>query len=206
MQNIYWCVKCEEWVQDYLLHQAQLEDTKKIITTMQQTVTYRTLQSGEESCQKPLNPHLTTVTYHLYYSFLFYFIFLSEHHSVSPQLLSSSSKCLKGFSIHRGSQEQLRVTGSQWPWPEQSSEHTAQIWHSKWQWVKKIYLCVDMTWSGWKKKKRVIQEEMCCSVPLTDCVHSEDFEEQIICFLLQELIPQETGQFWTRNRPIRTLH
>lgn len=47
---------------------------------------------------------------------------------------------------------------------------------------------------------------MCCSVLLTDCVHSEDFEEKIIRFLLQKLIPQETGQFWARNRPIRTLH
>lgn len=105
---------------------------------------------------KHLNLYLTTVN-HLYYSTeLFYFIvkllliiqsffaslslmkclwIWSEHHSdSSPQLLSSSRKCLKGFSIHRGSQEQLRVTGSHWPWPEQSSKHTAQICHSEWQW------------------------------------------------------------------------
>lgn len=54
MHNIYWCVKAdqrEEWDRDYLLHQAQLEDTRKMITTTQQTETYSTLQSGEDSGQ-----------------------------------------------------------------------------------------------------------------------------------------------------------
>lgn len=72
--NIYWCDKGEEWDRDYLLHQAQLEDTRKIITTMQQTVTYSTLQSREESGQKRMKPHFTPVKFLLYYSIeLLYF-------------------------------------------------------------------------------------------------------------------------------------
>lgn len=94
-------------------------------------------------------PHFTTVSFHYLTKLLNCYLLLelsslssmmhlpivSEHYSdSSPQLLSSSRKCLKGFSIHRGSQEQLRVTGSHWPWPEQSSKHTAEICHKKWQW------------------------------------------------------------------------
>lgn len=167
-------------------------------------MTYSTLQSGEELDQTHLNPHITQQKFYISVSncYLLLGLFasssltkrlwiLSRHNDSLPQLLSSSRKCLKGFSIHRGSQEQLRVTGSHWPWPEQCSKHTAQICPSKWQ---------------YKNERRVIQEETCCSVPLTDCVHSEDFEEQIIRFLLQKLIPQETGQFWARYRPIWTLH
>ena len=42
--------------------------------------------------------------------------------------------------------------------------------------------------------------------PLTDCVHAENSEEQIICLLSQQLGTQQTGQFGTSNRSLWALH